>query len=250
MNTLINILIVEDEAVLAMSLGDKLETEGYRVVGIANNGLKAIDLFHHNTIDLLLCDIHIKGDLDGIETVQQIMAIRRVPIIYLTAFSDDDTVNRAQKTFPAAYLVKPYNTATLRIAIEVAIRNYISGNQSKIKVNTASPSDKSLILRLNDVIFLKQSYQFLKLAIADILLLEAEDNYTTFVTITKKYALRLSLSVVLEKLYYPQLIRVHRSYAVNLNHVDTFNEQEICVGLHIIPLSKNYREDFLHRLTV
>ena len=120
----IHILIVEDENILAMELSDCLENEGYYVVGIANNGRKALDQFCHQRVDLLLCDIVIRGDWDGIETADRLTAEHPVPIIYLTALSDTQTLERAKRTHPAAFLTKPYQVVSLRTAIELAISNF------------------------------------------------------------------------------------------------------------------------------
>ncbi len=108
-----HILIVEDEAVLSMDLCDTLEAEGYTVVGTASNGRRALELFQHNPVDLLLCDVHIKGEWDGIETATRLLALRLVPVIYLTALTDKQTLERALHTSPAAYLTKPVTTAGL-----------------------------------------------------------------------------------------------------------------------------------------
>lgn len=247
----INILIVEDEAIVAMALCDKLEAEGYCVVGIANNGLKAVELFQNNEVDLLLCDINIKGDFDGIETVKRITTIRPIPVIYLTAFSDIDTVERAKKTYPAAYVTKPYNMVNLRISIDVAIHNFALMIDPKNKPVTPNAvpdketDNKEYILQIDEQIFIKQGYQFVKINQKDIVYLEAEDNYTTFVTDDKKYALRMSLSHILERFPTLRLVRIHRSYAVNIKRVDSFNDYEVNVGKSTLPLSKNYKEDFL-----
>lgn len=212
-----HILIVGDEAILAMALCDSLESEGYCVVGMASNGAEAIDLFPRNEVDLLLCDINIRGDIDGVETVWQLMQIRPVPIIYLTALSDIAIVASPD---PA-----PTNT----------------------KTNTSS---RDAILKIDDHIFIKQGFQFVKISLMDMLLLEAEDIYTYFVTTTKLYILRLSLSAALERLNYARMVRVHRSFAVNVRCVDTFDEQTVRLAGHIIPLGKNYKEDFMWSLHV
>lgn len=262
----INILIVEDEAILAMALCDSLESEGYCVVGMASNGAKAIDLFQRNEVDLLLCDINIRGDIDGVETVRQLMQIRSVPVIYLTAFSDADTIERAKQTAPAAYMTKPHNLLNLRIAIELAIHNFAKQLELTTSLapahTTTSPVDSSsvhgkaeastrdAILKIDDHIFIKQGFQFVKISLMDILVLEAEDNYTYFVTTTKRYILRLSLSAALERLNYARIVRVHRSFAVNVRCVDTFDEQTVTLAGHIIPLGKNYKEDFMRSLHV
>ncbi len=119
----INILLVEDEPILAMDLADRLEEEGYRVVGIANNGRKALELYQSNVVDLVVCDIVIKGDWDGIDTAHHLLAKRSVPIIYLTAMMDRGTLERAMHTYPAAYLHKPFQLSSLRNAIELAVHN-------------------------------------------------------------------------------------------------------------------------------
>lgn len=245
-----NLLVIEDEAILAMTLCDHLEAEGYRVVGIANNGLKAIDLFQHNEVDLILCDITIKGDFDGIETARRINAIRNVPVIYLTAYSDSETVARAKQTFPAAYLTKPYDLMNLRLAIEIALNNGTRPAHTGMPTATEPmASAREMILKSGQHIFVRQGYQFVKINLSDIHVLEAEDIYTTFLTASKKYSLRMPLTTVLEKLDHPHLVRVHRSYAVNTGLVDTFDETEIRIAERIVPLGRHYKEQFFQSLS-
>lgn len=247
----IKILIVEDEPILAMELSDSLEEEGYDVVGIVNNGRKALELFRRQTVDLLLCDITIKGDWDGIQTVEQLVAERPVPVIYLTAHLDRETLDRAKQTYPAAYVNKPYQLHSLRIAIELAIYNFSAQQSPKQTEHPAIPATerdvlgRETILLANNHLFIKQNYQFVKIDLDDILYLEADNIYTTLVTKARKYALRLTLSGLLERISKPELIRIHRSYAINVEKVESFNESEVSIGPHLIPLSRGYKEDFL-----
>ncbi|MBC7572515.1 MAG: response regulator [Spirosoma sp.] len=263
MNDRVNILIVEDEAILAMDLCDLLEADGYCVVGTANNGRKALDLFRQNPVDLILCDITIKGDWDGIETVTQLFRLRQVPLIYLTALSDRTTISRAKETLPAAYITKPFDAGQLRIAVEMALNNFsvrimtpVSRPAPKvIPLNADSiPADKdqrtSPILRVNDALFVKQNYQFVKVPLSDILYLEADDIYTTIVTTGKKHVVRLSLGNILERLRASRLVRIHRSYAVNLDQIDSFSEHETIIAGHSVPLGRNYKDDFLKHFPV
>ncbi|GAB4000906.1 hypothetical protein GCM10028807_55380 [Spirosoma daeguense] len=252
----LRILIVEDEAILALDLKAKLQSEGYVVVGTASTGARALEIFGQQPVDLVLCDVNIKGEIDGIETSRRLLAIRVVPLIYLTAFSDADTLRRAKQTAPAAYLVKPANIAQLRIAIELAISNFarISATPASKPVPDVAPdSDRDLnrdtILRIENQIFIKSNQQFVRINLADVLYLSAEDIYTTFVTSQKKYALRLSLGQVLERIDYAWFVRIHRSFAVNIGHVDAFNEQEVNIGTMQIPLGRSYRETFIRRFT-
>ncbi|OON68252.1 response regulator [Hymenobacter sp. CRA2] len=246
----VHILLVEDEAVLALDLSDLLEAEGYTVVGPARNGRRALELFEQYPIDLLLCDINIQGDWDGIETAARLQALRPLPIIYLTAHGDRETLDRALQTSPAAYLTKPVTLPGLRAAIEVALRPFTAPATPAAAPTDREPLSRESILQLNGHVFIKHNYQFVRVPLADILVLEADNTYTTLVTASRKYALRLPLSTVLERLAVPQLVRVHRSHAVNIHQVESFSETEAVVAEHTVPLGRQYKESFLQHFLV
>src|SRR5437773_1483415 len=97
------LLIIEDEAVLALDLRATLQAEGYAVVGIAATGPRALELFtQHPEVAGVLCDIHLQGPWNGIETARRLLALRPVPLIYLTALADQPTLDEALTTGPAA----------------------------------------------------------------------------------------------------------------------------------------------------
>ena len=116
-----SILVVEDEAVVAMDLRSQLEDLGYRVCAIADNGREAISLAHKERPGLVLMDIVIKGAIDGVEAAAQIGRSLHIPIIFLSAYSDDSMVERAAHTSAYGYLTKPFQAKELRAAIEVAL---------------------------------------------------------------------------------------------------------------------------------
>lgn len=258
MSATINILIVEDEAVLAMDLSDLLEEEGYTVIGTANNGSRALRLHQQHRLDLALCDISIKGDWDGIQTVEHLLAHRPIPIIFLTALTDKVTLERAMNTRPAAYLIKPVTVPGLRAAVELALRNFAQSappptSQPVAPVATSPPTDGSgpePILRIDDAVFIKHKYQFVKIQLDSIDYLEADSAYTTVVTATHRYALRLTIGHVLTRLNFARLVRIHRSYAVNLGRVSTFNEREVCLPGLNLPLGRLYKPDFLRHFDI
>lgn len=115
------ILIVEDEAIVALDLSLQLADLGYAVAGVAASGEQAITLVAEQPPDLILMDVRLQGELDGIEAAQQIRDGHDVPVIFLTSHSDDDTVRRAARTAPYGYLTKPYQLKELRAGIEVAL---------------------------------------------------------------------------------------------------------------------------------
>ncbi len=116
-----SILVVEDERIVARDLQFTLEAQGYLVTGVAASSDEAIASASQRCPDLVLMDVHIKGNLDGIETARLLRDRFRVPVVYLTAYADAETVDRAKTTHPYGYLIKPFNERELRSAIEIAI---------------------------------------------------------------------------------------------------------------------------------
>lgn len=251
----ITILIVEDESIVALDLASGLERDGYTVAGIADNAEEAQQIFSAHDIDIMLMDVHIMGKKDGIETAAALLKQKPVPVIYLTAFTDPATLDRAKHTHPAAFLAKPYSLTNVRIAIELAINNFaVASEQAGGKVISlekkgadALPviADKETILQMNDYIFVKNNYVFVKIRLADILYAEAENNYVQLLTHDKKLLLRLSLSQLLEKISYQPLVRIHRSYAVNIDAIQSFSDQEVYIHKTALPIGRSYKEEFL-----
>ncbi|TVQ17238.1 MAG: response regulator [Spirochaetaceae bacterium] len=117
----ISVLIVEDELIVAHSLQARLERHGYRVIALARSGDDAIAAVSRSRPDLILMDIRIAGDIDGIAVAERIRAEHDVPVIFLTAYSDDETLARAKITEPFGYIIKPFETRELINNIEIAV---------------------------------------------------------------------------------------------------------------------------------
>ena len=115
------ILVVEDEAIVAMDIADTLRRLGHVVTAAVPSGERAIASVKENRPDLILMDIGLEGEMDGIRTAAQIRAEFSIPVIYLTAFVDEKTLERAKVTAPTGYLTKPFEENDLRIAIEVGL---------------------------------------------------------------------------------------------------------------------------------
>ncbi len=115
------ILIIEDENITALEIQNKLEKWGYEVVGTAGSGEEAIQIANENEIELILADIVLRGDMDGIDAVDRISDRYDVPVIYLTAHADNDTFSRAKMTKPSGYVIKPFDDTELKYSIEIAL---------------------------------------------------------------------------------------------------------------------------------
>jgi DNA-binding LytR/AlgR family response regulator len=239
MQSPIKILIVEDEMLIAANIAMQLESIGYEIIGIIPRGEEALKSVKIDRPDLVLMDINLKGEIDGIETASQMQLDGPLPIIYLTANSDDAHFTRAKATNPYAFISKPFKRLDLKHAIELASERILQDNCG-LKIE-----QKKLIL--NDRIFVKQNDIMCKILIADILYLEADRNYCQVYSKEKNYLLVNTLKNMEDKL--PEIFqRIHRSYIVNLSQVDEFNHNHLTVGQKILPLSKELRPELMARL--
>ncbi|QLE58330.1 response regulator [Nostoc sp. TCL26-01] len=123
-NKSIQVLIVEDEYILALNLQESLESLGYTVLDTADSGEIAITKAMELRPDLILMDIRLRGEIDGIQAAEQIWNCLQIPVIYLTGHSDKSTVERATMTFPFGYILKPVREQELYVAIQTALNRY------------------------------------------------------------------------------------------------------------------------------
>jgi diguanylate cyclase (GGDEF)-like protein len=120
----ISILIVEDEGIVAQDLLETVTQLGYRVAGIATEGAEAVSKTIQLQPDLIIMDVGLRGDIDGIQAAQLIHERTHIPVIFLTGHRDVETIERAVRTGPLAYLIKPFQRVELHCAIEVAIHKH------------------------------------------------------------------------------------------------------------------------------
>ena len=116
------ILIVEDNAIVALETKERLKRLGYTIAGVVGSGRDAISMARTAMPDMVLMDINLKGDIDGITVAEQIRTFCPAPVIYITAYANEEIKSRAMKTNPAAYLVKPFRELELYSTIEKAFK--------------------------------------------------------------------------------------------------------------------------------
>jgi CheY-like chemotaxis protein len=115
------ILVVEDDADIAIEIQSSLAAHGYVIVGDASSGERAIELAVKHQPDLVLMDIQLEGRLDGVDAAQQLREQLDIPVLYMTAHAESSTVARAKATGPAGYLLKPFSERELAVAVEMAL---------------------------------------------------------------------------------------------------------------------------------
>ena len=143
------VMVVEDESVVAIDIGQRLETLGYTVTDIVSSGEKAIEKAGKDIPDLILMDIVLKGKIDGIEAANEIYNKYDIPVVYLTAYSDEKTLERAKQTGPFGYIIKPFEDRELHSVIEVGLYKH----EMDLKLRESEARYKAIVNSMNDIIF-------------------------------------------------------------------------------------------------
>jgi len=230
------ILIVEDELIIAEDIRSELEYLGYEVADIATSYNEALEMLSEHQPDVILVDIVISGDKDGIELAGTIREKEDLPLIFLTSHSDAATVERAKEVKPDAYIVKPFEKADLFTAIEIAFSNYSDKTTGKKE----EPEDEKNNFILKDSIFIKKDYILIKVKFEEIKWLRSEGNYVELHCAEKQHLVRSSLKEFLDKLPSSTFIQTHKSFAINVHHIDSINHANIHIGKDEIPIGRTF----------
>jgi DNA-binding LytR/AlgR family response regulator len=245
MATPVKILVVEDEMIIGAKISMQLTSLGYEVTGILPRGEEAILHAKENKPDIILLDINLKGKLDGIETATELQQQAAIPIIYITANSDEATFNRAKSTKPYAFITKPFKQLDLQRAIELTISR-MADNTGGVHTTNTPEDEQSFIL--SDRIFIRYKEKMIKIMLAEILYMEADRNYSRIFTSTREYLLTTTLKTIEEKMSMQLFMRIHRSYLINITHVDEVAESHVMIAKKPVPLGTGMREQLMHRM--
>lgn len=241
----VQILIVEDEMIIAANISLQLTEMGYEVTGIIPRGEDALQHIKNNPPDIVLIDIQLKGELDGIDTARKMQEINSgLAIIYLTANADDANFNRAKSTHPYAFISKPFKKLDLQRSIELTI------NQLKCSIPT--PVNNSKIEHstfvLKDCLFIRHQESMVKLDINAIRYIEADRNYCRIFSAEREYLLVSTLKDMDQRLPQKHFFRIHRSYIINLSRIDEIAGTHVVISKKAIPMAKGMRAELLKKL--
>jgi DNA-binding LytR/AlgR family response regulator len=246
----IRVVIVEDEFPIAEDIRLRLEQNGYEVQSIFDRAETALPFILQNNPDLLLADIKLLGKTDGISMVEELQKQVKLPVIYITANSDKATYDRAKRTNPHAFLVKPFSKDNLLAAIDLALYNFSSDQIpeeiSRGSIVTDPRGDEQFLI--NQHLFIRTNGKHKKILSDNILYIEASGSYIHLQTLSERFTLSQNLSQFQKKTPLADFVRVHRSYLINISKVEAFDEAHVFIGNQRIPVSETYRADFLNRI--
>ncbi|MCB0685706.1 MAG: response regulator [Saprospiraceae bacterium] len=238
----LKILVVEDEMIIGAEISMYLEQIGHEVIGLLPRAEDVIPFIESNKPQLVLLDIRLKGTLDGIDIAGKIKSLYDdIPIIFLTANSDDFHFNRASATRPEAFISKPFTKKNLHRAVALVA--------SKLSEHEINPTSGEVTL-LDDRVFIYDKGKRDRVFTKDIFYLEADRNYSKIYTDKKEFILSINLKSIEEKLPPEIFIRVHRSYIINIHAIESILDSQLLVKGKSIPLAKGMRAALLEKLRV
>ena len=239
----IKILIVEDNVIIADDMQSMLEEIGYEIVDNVIVYEQAEEVLRTKEVDLVLIDIILASDKTGIDLGKHIRENYDIPFIFVTSNSDRATVENAKTVKPNGYLVKPFEQQDLYTSIEIALSNFTSSNRANRPTGEADTSEGVASNALmKDSIFVKKQHLYYRIQFDDIQFIKADNVYLEVNTKDKKFLVRSPLKDYLEKLPKNKFYRAHKSYIVNVDHIDAINSKDILINNTLIPISKDFKE--------
>lgn len=240
----IKILIVEDELIIAESMRLMLEELDYEVIGIATDHLEAESILKEDLPDIALVDLMLRHGDDGIDLARSMKQNNELPIIFITSHSDKATVERAKEVHPEGYIVKPFEKNDLYTSIEIALSNFLQSSAKK-----QAKEEENYFFR--EYLFVKKKYQFEKVRIHDIEWIKSDGNYLEmYCHNEKKYLIRSTFHEFFDNISTDIFLQVHKSYAVNLEYIDSVRAKEIVVNKKLVPIGKTYQDVIRKRLNI
>jgi DNA-binding LytR/AlgR family response regulator len=244
----INILITEDESIVAKDIQMSLKKLGYNVIGICNNGEDSISTAEEQRPDIILMDIMLKGDMSGIEAADQIRKRLNIPIIFLTAYADESTLSKAKITEPYGYIIKPFKEIDLRTTIEMALYKH----QKEDEVKKERDFLYSIVENKDskDIIFVKSNSRLVKVRTKDIYFVEALKDYVVINTSNARYTIHSTMKDIERKLSPNEFIRVHRSFIVRIDKIVAIEQPNLILedDKKPIPIGGSYKDDLSKKI--
>ncbi|MCC6372858.1 MAG: response regulator [Bacteroidia bacterium] len=223
--------VVEDEMVIADTICLNLRKLGYTTTTTSPSYARAIKMMEEEKPDLMLVDINLGGEKDGIDLAKHIRQHYPIPIIFLTANSDAATLERAKQVNPDGYIVKPYKKSDLFAAIEIAMSNRSRQFQKPEAI---------------DYIMVKDGYDYIKVFLMEIVYVQSDQNYAVLnLKNGKKLMVRSTIGEMMEKLPPNVFNRIGRGTIVNTQHINKVQTDKVIIGDAAFTISKATRDGLI-----
>jgi len=243
-----DIIVVEDESIVAKDIQVCLRKLGYNVIGVFDRGEDVVEAIKDMDPDLVMMDIQLKGDITGIQAADKIRKEKNIPVIFLTAYTDRNTVDKAKETEPYGYIIKPFKEIDIQTAIEIAMYKH----SREMAVKKERDFYYSLVEKQggNDMMFVKANQRLVKIKYKDIYFIEALKDYVVINTLERRYTIHSTMKDIEQKMPEADFVRVHRSFIVRLDKIKEIDHSNVVMenDKKIIPVGGSYKDALQQKL--
>jgi len=248
--TKLKVLVVEDESIIAKDIQNSLKKLGYSVPVIVDSGERALEEIERLQPDVVLMDIMIKGDMTGIDTANIIFERYNIPVIFLTAYADENTLNKAKVPQPYGYIIKPFKEKELQTTIEIAVYKY----ERDIQARRERDLYHSLVENkdANDSIFVRADFRLNKIKFTDICYIEALKDYVVINTVDNSFTTHTTMKEMMRILPEKDFVRVQRGFIVRIDKIFSIKDPNLVIEgkMTVIPIGGLYRKGLFGRLNM
>jgi DNA-binding LytR/AlgR family response regulator len=236
------ILILEDDYLIAHYIKRIIEKKGYQIAGIASKRSEALTIASTHQLALVIADIGLANNDCGIDVVNHIRLIQPVSVIFLTAYSNELTMEKMLLAKPSAYLNKPFTDNDLLVNIDIAILNH-----SQLHGHTRLPmvNESNLV---SDYIFIPTGKGFRRISKKEIRYLEANGSYVNIYTHCGAQLISTNIGSLERQLCDSTFIRISRKHMVNIERIDAIENNCIIIENRCLPIGEIYKQGVLSRL--
>lgn len=235
------ILLVEDNINLSENVREILTIQGYQVADILDKAEDACAKIENHYPDLILLDIQLGGQKNGIDLAEELRASMNIPIVFLTSSSGKDIAKRVSHIKPDGFITKPFTAESMITSIELALQTFKKSNTHASKMVGSDTF-------INSEIFIRENGWLKKILTKDIEWIKADGSYTHIFVKGKQYTLRNTVKDVIQKLPQNQFARIHKSYIVNMKKVDALSSSAVKIEDTEIPVGRNYYQSLLKNI--
>ncbi len=247
-NNKLRILIVEDEFITIDLLRNIVFDLGHEVSGDAMNANEALAILEMKNTDLVFLDINLKGEHDGIWLSKIINKNYGLPFLFITAYNDSKTIDRAVDSTPIGYLVKPIKQHEVYAAIALTLKSLSSSNKTNAEKSNLKQEEDSIENQTH--VFVKSGFNINKIPINQIVYIQSFKNYIEINQTNSKILIRKKLGDFLDSLANDSFLQVHRSYVVNKKYISEIKTNSIIILETEIPIGKKNKENLLNILNL
>lgn len=239
MNTVAKVLVVEDDLVVRSNLEVIIKEMGHEIIGFADNAVDALVLFTIKHPHIVICDISINGTTNGIELAKKMHEIRRTPVLFLTAYNNEEFFNKAKLATPLAFISKPIDRVNFERSVALAIEH----SRDIVGFTTDNaPVEECLYTRVGN--------RLRKLYIKDIEFIEVDGKYSALSVGQRMINCKISLKDLLEKLPRDKFIQVNRNFVINMDMIEDIDMANFNVKMPTkdVPISRTFKDQLMDRI--